>query len=114
MAPLVSKAAQEGLLSPLSLHQLESYEAGLLFAKTEGIIPAPETTHAIAAVIREAKKAKEEGKEKVILFNFSGHGLMDLTGYDKFLNGQLVNYELPDDVIAENLKEIAGYPLPQG
>jgi tryptophan synthase beta chain len=112
MAPLVSKAAKEGLLSPLALHQLESYEAGILFAKTEGIIPAPETTHAIAAVIREAKKAKDEAKEKVILFNFSGHGLMDLTGYDKFLNGQLQNYELPDEVIKENLKEIAGYPLP--
>jgi len=112
MAPLVSKATKEGLLSPLALHQLESYEAGILFAKTEGIIPAPETTHAIAAVIREAIKAKEEAKEKVILFNFSGHGLMDLTGYDKFLTGQLQNYELPDDVIAENLKEIAGYPLP--
>ena len=112
MAPLVSKAAQEGLLSPLSLNQVECYEAGILFAKTEGIIPAPETNHAIATVIREAKKAKEEAKEKVILFNFSGHGLMDLTGYDKFLTGQLQNYELPDDVIANNLKEIEGYPLP--
>ena len=112
MAPLVSKAAEEGLLNPLALHQLESYEAGILFAKTEGIIPAPETTHAIAATIREAKKAKEEAKEKVILFNFSGHGIMDLTGYDKYLTGQLENFELPDDVIAENLKEIAGYPLP--
>ncbi len=112
MAPLVSKATQEGLLSPIALHQLESYEAGILFAKTEGIIPAPETNHAIATVIREAKKAKEEAKEKVILFNFSGHGLMDLTGYDKFLTGQLQNYELPDDVIAENLKELAGYPVP--
>lgn len=112
MAPLVSKAAKEGLITPLALHQLESYEAGILFAKTEGIIPAPETTHAIAAVIREAKKAKEEGKQKVILFNFSGHGLMDLTGYDKFLTGQLQNYELPDEEIAENLKEIEGYPLP--
>jgi len=112
MAPLVSKATKEGLLSPLALHQLESYEAGILFAKTEGIIPAPETTHAIAAAIREAKKAKEEAKEKVILFNFSGHGLMDLIGYDKFLTGKLENYELPDDVIVENLREIAGYPLP--
>jgi tryptophan synthase beta chain len=112
MAPLVSKATQEGLLSPLALHQVECYEAGILFAKTEGIIPAPETTHAIASVIREAKKAKEEAKEKVILFNFSGHGLMDLIGYDKFLSGQLQDYELPDEVIANNLKEIEGYPLP--
>ena len=100
------------LLTPLSLHQIESYEAGILFAKTEGIIPAPETTHAIAATIREAKKAKEEGKEKVILFNFSGHGLMDLTGYDKFLTGQLTDYELPQEEIDKNLELIKNYPKP--
>ncbi len=112
MAPLVSKAAVEGLINPRSIHQLECYRAGVLFAKTEGIIPAPETTHAIAAAIQEAEKAKEEGKEKVILFNFSGHGLMDLLGYDKYFSGELSDYELPDDVIKENLEEIKGYPLP--
>ena len=112
MAPLVSKAAMDGLLSPKALHQLECYEAGLLFAKTEGIIPAPETTHAIAETINQANIAKEEGKEKVIVFNFSGHGLMDLVGYDKYLTGQLSNYELPDDVIKENLKELEGLPKP--
>jgi tryptophan synthase beta chain len=84
----------------------------VLFAKTEGIIPAPETTHAIAEAIAQAKQAKEEGKEKVILFNFSGHGLMDLVGYDKFLSGQLSNYELPDEIIQQNLKDLEGYPLP--
>ncbi len=72
----------------MALDQIECYEAGILFSKTEGIVPAPETNHAIAATIREALKAKEEGKEKVILFNFSGHGLMDMVGYDKFLTGQ--------------------------
>ncbi len=112
MAPLVSKAAVEGLINPRSIHQLECYRAGVLFAKTEGIIPAPETTHAIAAAIQEAEKAKEEGKEKVILFNFSGHGLMDLLGYDKYFSGELSDYELPDDVIKENLEEIKGYPVP--
>ncbi len=112
MAPLVSKAVKDGLLRPLALHQIESYEAGVLFAKTEGIIPAPETTHAIAATIREAKKAKEEGKQKVILFNFSGHGLMDLTGYDKFLTGQLTDYELPQAEIDKNLELIKHYPKP--
>jgi tryptophan synthase beta chain len=112
MAPLVSKAIKEGLLRPLALHQLESYEAGILFAKTEGIIPAPETTHAIAATIREANKAKEEAKQKVILFNFSGHGLMDLTGYDKFLTGQLTDYELPQEEIDKNLELIKHYPKP--
>ncbi|MBN2214775.1 MAG: TrpB-like pyridoxal phosphate-dependent enzyme [Bacteroidales bacterium] len=112
MAPLVSKAVTEGLMNPLALHQLECYEAGILFAKTEGIIPAPETNHAIAAVINEANKAKEEGKEKVILFNFSGHGLMDLTGYDKYLSGQLTDYELPENIILENLEELKDYPKP--
>ena len=112
MAPLVSKAVVEGLLNPLALHQLECYEAGVLFARTEGIIPAPETTHAIATVISEAKKAKEEGKEKVILFNFSGHGLMDLTGYEKYFSGQLSDYDLPENIILENLEEIKDYPRP--
>lgn len=112
MSPMVSKAVNKGLMSPMAIQQLECYEAGLLFAKTEGIIPAPETTHAIAAAIREAKKAKEEGKEKVILFNFSGHGLMDLVGYDKYLAGTLTNYELPEEIIIKNLRDIAGYPRP--
>ena len=112
MAPLVSKAAVLGLINPKALHQLECYEAGVLFANTEGTIPAPETCHAIAQVIIEAKKAKEEGKEKVILFNFSGHGLMDLTGYEKYFSGQLTNYDLPESVILENLKEIKDYPKP--
>jgi tryptophan synthase beta chain len=112
MSPLVSRAVMDGLMTPKAIHQLECYEAGVLFAKTEGIIPAPETTHAIAEAIAQAKQAKEEGKEKVILFNFSGHGLMDLVGYDKFLSGQLSNYELPDEIIQQNLKDLEGYPLP--
>ena len=112
MAPLVSKAAEEGLLAPRSIPQLECYKAGILFAKTEGIIPAPETTHAIAAAIQEANKATEEGKEKVILFNFSGHGLMDLVGYDKYLSGELSDHEFPEDQIKKNLEVLKGYPLP--
>jgi tryptophan synthase beta chain len=112
MAPLVSRAVEDGLMAPRAINQIECYEAGLLFARTEGIIPAPETTHAIAAAIQEAKKAKEEGKEKVILFNFSGHGLMDLLGYDKYMSGQLTDYELPQEVIDKNHEALAGYPLP--
>jgi tryptophan synthase beta chain len=113
MAPLVSAALKEGLMEAQAIHQSECFEAGLLFAKTEGIIPAPETTHAIATAINEAKIAKEEGKEKVILFNFSGHGLMDLAGYEKYMTGQLTDYEYPESAIAENLKAIQGYPLPK-
>jgi tryptophan synthase beta chain len=112
MSPLVSKAVVDGLMSPRSIHQTECYEAGLLFAKSEGIIPAPESTHAIAAAIQEAKKATEEGKEKVILFNLSGHGLMDLVGYDKFLSGELSDYEFPEEEIARNHEVLKGYPKP--
>ena len=96
MAPLVCQCIVEGLFEPRSYHQNFCYESALTWAKTEGGICAPETSHAVAAVIDEAKKAKEEGREKVILFNYSGHGLMDLTGYDAYLSGQLTDYELPE------------------
>jgi tryptophan synthase beta chain len=114
IAPLVSHAINEGLITPRALDQIECYQAALLFARTEGIIPAPETSHAIAAVIQEAQKAKEEGKEKVILFNLSGHGLMDLSGYDKYFGSELVNYPLPEEEMKESLRAIEGLPLPQG
>ena len=112
MAPLVSQAIVEGLVTPRAIHQLECYEAAVLFARTEGIIPAPETSHAIAAAIEEAKKAKEEGKEKVILFNLSGHGLMDLVGYDKYFPGKLENYALPQEDIDKALERIKDFPKP--
>ncbi len=95
-----------------SIHQLECYEAAILFAKTEGIIVAPETSHAVAATIQEANKAKEEGKEKVILFNLSGHGLMDLVGYDKFLKGELTDYALPEEDILKYTAPLADLPKP--
>jgi tryptophan synthase beta chain len=113
MAPLVSQAIVEGLVKPRAIQQLECYEAAVMFARTEGIIIAPETSHAVAAVIQEAKKAKLEGKEKVILFNMSGHGLMDLVGYDKFFAGQLTNYELPDSEIKKSLADLDGLPKPK-
>ncbi len=112
MAPLVSQAIVEGLMEPLALHQVECYEAAIQWAKTEGFISAPETSHAIAAVIREAKQAKEEGKEKVILFNWSGHGLMDLTGYQAFLEGKLVDYPLPDEEMQKSIASMDGLPKP--
>ena len=112
MSPLVSQAIVEGLLTPQAIHQLECYESAVQFARTEGIIIAPETSHAVAVVIREAKKAKEEGKEKVILFNLSGHGLMDLTGYDKYFAGELTDYSLPDEVMQQSLKSLEGLPKP--
>ena len=112
MAPLVSQAIVEGLLAPRAIHQLECYEAALLFAKTEGIIIAPETSHAVAATIQEAKKAKEEGKEKVILFNMSGHGLMDLTGYESYLEGKLQDYALPEEEVQRCIDLLKDLPKP--
>jgi len=112
MSPLVSHAVKEGLATPEAIHQLECYEAGVLFSRTEGIIPAPETTHAIASAIRQAKQAKEEGKEKLILFNFSGHGLMDLVGYDKFLNGELKDHELSNKDFEQFTAVLNNYPSP--
>jgi tryptophan synthase beta chain len=112
MSPLVSQAVVDGLMSPMAIDQLECYKAGIIFAKSEGIIPAPETNHAIAATIREAEKARLEGKEKVILFNFSGNGIMDLVGYDKYLTGQLAKHEMDEEEILRNLEIISHYPKP--
>jgi len=110
MAPLVSHLVHEGLVEARSLHQLECYAAGVLFARTEGFIPAPETTHAIAAAVQEANLAKEEGKERVVLMNWSGHGLMDLTGYDAYLAGRLQDIALPEDALKESLAGIEDLP----
>jgi tryptophan synthase beta chain len=114
MAPLVSNLVHEGLMSPMALHQTECFETAIKWARTEGFIPAPETSHAIAATVREAFKAKEEGKEKTILMNWSGHGLMDLVGYDKFMRGELKEVEPSDADLAEGFKSMAGYPKPAG
>jgi len=113
MSPLVSAAINDNLISPRALHQLECYQAAVLFARTEGIIVAPETSHAIAATIQEANKAKEEGKEKVIIFGLSGHGLMDLLGYEKYFAGKLHDYSLPEEDLQKSLTDsIKGLPRP--
>ncbi|MCQ2142708.1 MAG: TrpB-like pyridoxal phosphate-dependent enzyme [Bacteroidales bacterium] len=90
---VVSQLMKDGLMEAVDIQQLESFDAGVLFAKAEGIIPAPESTHAIAATIREAMRCKETGSEEVLLFNLTGHGLMDMASYDKYLSGDLVNFE---------------------
>ncbi|MFP4106198.1 MAG: TrpB-like pyridoxal phosphate-dependent enzyme [Phycisphaerae bacterium] len=110
MAPLVSQAVVEGLLTPRSYHQLKCYEAAVTWARTEGFIPAPETSHAIAAAIDAANQAKEEGKEKVILFNWSGHGLMDLLAYGNYFEGNLEDLELPDEELERAEEVLATYP----
>ncbi len=103
---IVSQLKENGLIDAVDIPQLETFAAGTLFAQTEGIIPAPESSHAIAAAIREAKKAKEAGESKVILFNLSGHGLIDMASYDMYLSGDLANYEVTDEMVRENTKDL--------
>ncbi len=112
MAPLVSAATRDGLLAPRAIGQIECYKAAVQFARTEGIIVAPETSHAVAATIQEAIKAREEGKEKVIVFGLSGHGLMDLLGYEKYFAGQLEDHYMSDDEVRESIKSMEGLPKP--
>jgi tryptophan synthase beta chain len=102
---IVSQLLKDGFLEATAIKQLETFEAGILFARTEGIIPAPESTHAIAVAIREALQAKEEGKKRVILFNLSGHGLVDMSAYDQYLAGDLTNHEVTDEEISKILDE---------
>ncbi len=103
---IVSQLIKDKMMHGVDIPQLESFEAGLLFARTEGIIPAPESCHAIAATIREAKKCKLTGKKKTILFCLSGHGLIDMTAYDSYLNGDLRNYAVSDAEIKKSLDKV--------
>ena len=110
MSPLVSKAVQDGLIEPRSIGQTECFDAAIKFARSEGIVPAPESSHALAMAMREAVKAKEEGKEKVIVFGLSGHGMLDLYGYDKYLAGTLQDHEPPNEQISRSLDCIRSFP----
>ena len=103
---IVSQLKKDNLMEAVDIKQLDTFNAALLFAKTEGIIPAPESSHAIAAAINEALVCKEEGKQKTILFNLSGHGLIDMAAYDQYMSGDLSNHELSDDEIGKNLNEL--------
>jgi tryptophan synthase beta chain len=104
---LVSQLLKDGLVEAQSKFQNDCFENGVLFARSEGIIPAPESTYAITGAIDEARKADREGKPQTILFNLSGHGHFDLASYDKYLTGGLVDHELTDDEIAKSLAMIS-------
>jgi tryptophan synthase beta chain len=106
MAPLVSLTNKLGLVEARAYHQLDTFKAGIDFARTEGIVPAPETTHAILAAFEEALKCKETGEEKAIVFNFSGHGHFDMAAYDDYLAGKLQNYAYPKEMIEEAMKDV--------
>jgi tryptophan synthase beta chain len=109
MAPQVSLLREENVIEAVAVPQNPVFEAAIIFAKTEGIIPAPETAHAIKVAIDEALKCKETGEKKVIAFNFSGHGFFDLSAYDQYLEGKLENYEYPDEKIKESLKKLPNF-----
>jgi tryptophan synthase beta chain len=106
MAPLVSLLHRAGIVEGVSYPQLKCFEEAVTFARAEGTIVAPETAHAVACVIEEALKAKEEGKEKTILFNLSGHGHFDMAAYDKYFAGELLDYEHPEEKIKEALRHL--------
>ena len=105
-APLISQLYNEGLIEAQAYHQTEVFSSALTFARTEGILPAPESAHAVHSAIIEAQKADEEGTEKTILFNLSGHGFFDLAAYDDFISGRLVDYEYPGEKIKEALSRL--------
>ena len=104
MAPLVCKLYADGVIEAVAVPQIATFQAALQFAKSEGIIPAPESAHAIRVVIDEALACKKAGKRKTILFNLSGHGHFDLAAYEAFLAGKLQDYEYPAEKIAEALR----------
>jgi len=105
-APLLCQLYKDGLIEAVAYGQTSVFEAAIRFARTEGIIPAPETAHAIKAAIDEALMAKEEGKEKVIFFNLSGHGYLDLAAYDDYLAGKLEDYAYPEEKIKAALSKL--------
>ncbi|MEK7817149.1 MAG: TrpB-like pyridoxal phosphate-dependent enzyme, partial [Actinomycetota bacterium] len=106
MAPLISSLVESGNMGAVAYNQTEVFDAALMFARTESIIPAPEASHAIKAVIDQALKAKEAGEEKVILFNLSGHGHFDLSAYDQYLAGELTDFAYPEEKIKESMAKI--------
>ena len=108
----MSQAVVEGLLTPRAYNQIKCYESAVLWAGTEGFITAPETSHALACTIDEAIKAREEGKEKVIFFNYSGLGLMDLTGYESFFAGQLTDFSLSEEELSQYKEVMKDLPKP--
>ena len=106
VAPLIGALLDEGIIEPRAYHQNEVFDAAIKFARTEGMLCAPETSHAILCAIEEAKKCKETGEEKCIVLNYSGHGFFDLASYEKYFNNQLEDYDYPEELIQEALKEV--------
>jgi tryptophan synthase beta chain len=109
-APLVSHVLHGGDMEAVAYHQLECFETGVLFARSEGIVPAPEATHVIKGVVDEARRCRESGEEKVIAFNLSGHGHFDMGAYQAYFAGQLQPHEFTGEMLRENMAQLAGMP----
>jgi tryptophan synthase beta chain len=105
-SPLVSQLYNAGQIEAKSYKQNACFEGALLFARSEGIVPAPESSHAVRAAIDEAVLAKEEGKERTILFGLSGHGQLDMGAYDAYLSGNLEDYEYPSEMVKQALERL--------
>ncbi len=101
VAPLLSMLRNRGLIEAQAVHQVPVFEAASLFSRSEGIIPAPESAHAIRVAIDEALDAKAKGEKRVIVFELSGHGFLDLGAYETYMKGNLEDYAYPDDMIRE-------------
>jgi tryptophan synthase beta chain len=112
MSPLLSFLHRKGLVTPVAYDQVPVFDAAALFTRAEGIIPAPESAHAIRAAIDEALDAKAKGEERVIVFGLSGHGFLDLGAYDAYVAGQLTNFAYPYEKICESLEKLPQVSLP--
>jgi predicted alternative tryptophan synthase beta-subunit len=105
-SPLVSQLYKEGLIEAVAVPQLATFEAGVMFAHAEGIMPAPESNHAIRGAIDEALRCKETGEAKTILFNLTGHGHFDMGSYDRYFAGELEDFEYPEEAIRQSLQHL--------
>ncbi|MCZ2128533.1 MAG: TrpB-like pyridoxal phosphate-dependent enzyme [Anaerolineales bacterium] len=112
MAPSVSALVDAGYIDAVAVKQIPTFEAAIQFARTEGIVPAPESAHAICAAVNEALDAKAKGEKRVILFNLSGHGNFDMTAYEAYLGGKLTDYEYPEEAIAESMSKLPKVEMP--
>ncbi len=105
-SPLVCQLYDEGFIEAMAVPQLATFEAGVTFARTEGILPAPEPCHAIRACMDEALRCKEAGERKILLLNLCGHGHFDMSAYDKYFSDELEDYEYPEEAVAEALARL--------
>jgi tryptophan synthase beta chain len=112
MAPSLSALYDAGLVEAVAVNQIPTFEAAVMFTRTEGFLPAPESAHAVRVAIDEALDAKAKGEKRVILFNLSGHGHFDMMAYQSYLNGELVDYEYPIEAVKEAMRELPQVALP--